>query len=243
MRPDAPVVLLHAWERGIANARERSLALLEAGCPAYDETESRALSVGRRDSLLLAFRERVFGPQFAAWVVCPSCTHGLELQFSAADVKANLPAADEAPFSCLVDDYSVCFRAPSVDDLAGIDPDWPQEQQRAGLLANVVSLASKAGQSCTASDLPDAVIDAIEHLLEERDAAVAMSLQVHCEACGQKWDAPFDVASYLWTEIERWASHLLWEVHLLARAYAWKESDLLAMSPWRRRRYLEMLDA
>jgi hypothetical protein len=243
MRPDAPVVLLHAWERGIANARARCLALLEAACPEYDEIASRALSVGRCDSLLLAFRERVFGPRFAAWVSCPSCTHGLELQFSAADVKAVLRCNDEAPFSCRVDGYLVSFRAPSVDDLAGIDPEWPPERQKASLLANIVSLASKAGQSCTTSELPDSVIAAIEHLLEERDAEVAMSLQVHCDACGEEWGAPFDVASYLWTEIERWASRLLWEVHLLARAYAWKESDLLAMSPWRRRRYLELLDA
>jgi hypothetical protein len=31
------------------------------------------------------------------------------------------------------------------------------------------------------------------------------------------------------------------EVHLLASAYGWRESDILAMTPWRRQLYLELV--
>jgi hypothetical protein len=31
------------------------------------------------------------------------------------------------------------------------------------------------------------------------------------------------------------------EVHTLAAMYGWRETDILAMSAWRRQRYLEMI--
>ncbi len=54
---------------------------------------------------------------------------------------------------------------------------------------------------------------------------------------------PFDILSYLWTEIEDWAQRLLVDVHTLAVSYGWSERDILALSPRRRRMYLELLGA
>ena len=39
------------------------------------------------------------------------------------------------------------------------------------------------------------------------------------------------------------AKRLLMDVHLLARAYGWSEAEVLALSPARRRFYLEMVEA
>jgi hypothetical protein len=50
-----------------------------------------------------------------------------------------------------------------------------------------------------------------------------------------------DIASYLWSEIHAWAGRMLRDVHALAAAYGWREADILAMSPWRRQAYLEMI--
>jgi hypothetical protein len=49
------------------------------------------------------------------------------------------------------------------------------------------------------------------------------------------------VVAYFWSEINAWAYRLLGEVHSLASAYGWREEDILAMSPWRRHVYLEMV--
>ena len=38
-----------------------------------------------------------------------------------------------------------------------------------------------------------------------------------------------------------WAVRLLGEVHELASAYGWREHDVLALSPWRRQAYLQMV--
>jgi hypothetical protein len=243
MQHVTPDALLRTWELGMADPRPgaRSRALLGAACPDRSESECGALSVGERDARLLALRERLFGSQFAGWVACPRCRHELELRFAAADVRSGLDVASRPVLTRSFGGYLVRFKAPSVDDIDYIDPSEDAEQQHARLLERIVVEASRSGQPCAGRDLPEDVVAAIESTLEESDVEVATELGVTCEACGHQWSAPFDIASYLWKELERWAVRLLWEVHALARAYAWKESDLILMSPWRRQRYLEML--
>ena len=63
------------------------------------------------------------------------------------------------------------------------------------------------------------------------------------DLCGHEWDELFDVVSFVWAELEVQACRLLQEVHVLARAYGWREGDVLALSPRRRRLYLEMVGA
>ena len=48
--------------------------------------------------------------------------------------------------------------------------------------------------------------------------------------------------SYLWHEVDAWALRLLRDVHRLARAYSWREADILALSPSRRQCYLDLLN-
>jgi hypothetical protein len=51
----------------------------------------------------------------------------------------------------------------------------------------------------------------------------------------------FDIGAFLWEEIAAQARRLLREVHTLARAYGWREADILVMSAARRQAYLEMV--
>jgi hypothetical protein len=77
--------------------------------------------------------------------------------------------------------------------------------------------------------------------MAEADALGDVQLALTCPQCGHEWQAPFDIASFLWTEINAWAHRTLQDVHELARAYGWREADILALSPWRRQVYLEMI--
>ena len=52
---------------------------------------------------------------------------------------------------------------------------------------------------------------------------------------------PPDIASFFWSEIHSWAQRALREVATLARAYGWREADILSMSARRRQAYLEMI--
>jgi hypothetical protein len=68
-----------------------------------------------------------------------------------------------------------------------------------------------------------------------------IELGMACPACEHLWQAPFEAISYVWVEIERWVERLLQTIHLLASSYGWSEQAILAMSAWRRQRYVEMI--
>ena len=64
---------------------------------------------------------------------------------------------------------------------------------------------------------------------------------VTCPACEHCWPAHFDIVRYLWQELAYWAIRMLAEVHTLAAAYGWSEAQILAITPWRRRYYIDMV--
>ncbi len=84
------------------------------------------------------------------------------------------------------------------------------------------------------------MIEAAVNALAELDPAADLRFDLVCPACGHGWEPLFDVAAFLWAAVERWALLTLRDVHQLALAYGWRESDVLALSPLRRQLYLEM---
>ena len=77
--------------------------------------------------------------------------------------------------------------------------------------------------------------------LGQAAALANLTISATCPACGNKWEIIFDIVSYLWGEINAWAVRTMHEIHLLAATYGWREADILALSAWRRQRYLEMI--
>ncbi|MER8088248.1 hypothetical protein ACIO6T_29055 [Streptomyces sp. NPDC087532] len=88
--------------------------------------------------------------------------------------------------------------------------------------------------------LPTSVQRRIADAMEAADPAADVTIGVTCPDCGAATRAELDIASYLWTELDAWAKELLLDVHLLATAYGWSEPEILALSPLRRRYYLEL---
>jgi hypothetical protein len=89
-------------------------------------------------------------------------------------------------------------------------------------------------------ELPGAVQRRIAETVEAADPGADLALSIACPECGAATRAELDIASYLWTELDAWARDVLLDVHLLATAYGWSEPEILALSPTRRRYYLEL---
>ncbi len=77
--------------------------------------------------------------------------------------------------------------------------------------------------------------------MAEADPLADARLALSCPACGRPWEAAFDVVAFLWGELDAWARRTFAEVHALASAYGWREADVLALSPERRRIYLDLV--
>jgi hypothetical protein len=244
MRAFSATQLLNLWERGLRlSPPEKALLLASAARPELTGAEVAELSVGRRDAALLDLREAIFGPRLTSLADCPACGERLEISFDTADIRVE-PAEDASQqLSFARSGYELSFRAPNGLDLIEVmnGAKASLDEARSQLLERCLLEARFKGRERKVEQLPARVIEAVVERMAKADPQADVQLAMSCPACGRFWQVAFDIASYLWSELDALAQRLLGEVHTLARAYGWREADILSMSPWRRQFYLEMV--
>ena len=244
MHPLSPSELLDAWERGLEERpTTRAVGLLAAAWPEVSAEALAALSVGERDGRLLALREQTFGSRLSSLAVCAGCGERLEWTLDAADLRVAGSPAPVGELCLQADGYGARFRLPNSVDLTAIAACTEVEAASRMLFERCLLAASREGQEVTAEELPAGVVEAIVKRMAEADPQADATLELHCPACRHHWAAVFDIESFFWSEITTWAQRLLTEVHTLASAYGWRESDVLNLSPWRRQFYVASIGA
>jgi hypothetical protein len=241
-----PVPALHdaevlgIWEHGLGQSpARRALALLAAADPAVPAATLAGQTVGERDAALLDLRERAFGTQLMLVGACPACGERLE---AAIDLAA-LRVREEAPPPELVvesQSWRLVVRPPLAADLVAIEAAVDIEAARQVLLDRCVLEAAVGGVAVAPDALPAEAVAAAAERLAEADPQADLRVALRCPACGEAWEDPFDPCAFLWRELDARAQRLLRDVHELARAYGWSEAEVLAVSPSRRRHYLEL---
>jgi hypothetical protein len=241
--------LLDVWERGLTQPPvQRMLTLLAAAHPGTPPESLSELSIGQRDARLLLLREWTFGTELMGLATCPRCGVCLEMSFNIGDIQAaRVPYEGESEevigaFSLSLADYEMSFRLPTSLDLAATADQRDIAAARNRLLERCLLAIRHNGEETSTAQLPAPVVDAIIEHMAQADPQADVQLALTCPACGHQWQAPFDIASFFWSEIDAWARRILHAVHTLASAYGWREADILAMSPRRRQLYLEMLN-
>jgi hypothetical protein len=139
----------------------------------------------------------------------------------------------------LIQGYEIAFRPLTVRDALRAGKARDVYQARLALLEAAVIGARHGGESVDPRDLPDTVAEALGEAIRERDPQSDVRVAMQCPSCEHQWSIAFDIVSFLYKELAVLAARFLNEIHLLARAYGWSESSILAMSPARRRAYLE----
>ena len=245
MQPLSAAHLLDVWERGRARTPvERAVLLLCAACPESDFEAIAGLPVGRRDGLLLTLRDWTFGSDLTGLLECPACGQRVEVSFRSDAIRAGVGAelADAAePLTLTADAIEVQFRLPNSRDLMAFPAGDDVDSARRLLIQRCVVSARRGSEPIAASELPPSVVTETASRMAHADPQADVQLDLRCPACGTAWQAAFDMPAYFWNEIDAWAQRTLGEVHVLARAYGWRESDILALSPGRRRLYLDMV--
>jgi hypothetical protein len=242
MRTLSPLQLVGVWERSLAEQPiDRALTILAAACPEMTREELATLPIGLRDSQLLVLREEIFGHTLNSYAECQNCTACLEFPLETSALRVNRETAEDTPLQIVADGFSLTARVPNSFDLAAIAPSSSQQAAYRQLIDRCVLEASRDGLHVKTADLPAGVIESLASQLADRDPQADVIVDLNCSACGHHGSVIFDIASFLWLEINALAKRLLREVHVLARAYGWREADILALSGARRQAYLEMV--
>lgn len=231
MRPPTASELLTVWERCAARTpAERALELVALA----GRDEPASLPVGERDGLLLDLREGLFGTELAGAAHCTACGEEVEFSLRTDEVRVRGPETAPPP-SIAVDGRELRFRLPTAGDLAVVsrEPDVASARRR---LVDRCLLDAEGGS------LPEAVVAALAERVAAADPQAGVELALSCPACGHAWTAQFDAAAFLWSELDAWTRRTLQDVHVLASAYGWSESEILALGP-RRHVYLELAGA
>ena len=229
--------LLEVWERGQgASSVARALLLLAAAEPTASADDLAGLSIGARDARLLRLRARLFGTTLECVASCPACNELLELNLSTQELLRAHTRDVHGSQSVDVDGVPVRYRLPNSTDLLALAGVADGGAARAMLLERCIEQAHDSPLSSTITESVVAEMAATDPLAD-------LELDLNCPSCAARWLAPFDVVGFLWHEVDSWAQRALREVHTLARAYGWGELEILALSPARRRAYLDLVAA
>ncbi len=95
MHPLSAQEMLSIWERGLhKHPVERALTMLNVALPAISLDALLTLSIGQRDSYLLALHEATFGPRLDSFAECPACQERLEFPLNVADIRSTPEPGD-----------------------------------------------------------------------------------------------------------------------------------------------------
>lgn len=232
--------IVDIWERGRnLSSLQRALLILNVTAPEAPVDPAR-LPIGLRDAQLYRLRVEAFGERFDAFATCPSCTHALEFDMSeqVANVLLNVQWEHFEPVHMEVGGRRITVRAPATADLIEAIEASIERDERLTLVASCVMSDDQEPDTVVADP---AVLDRLETALKEADPGAEVLLSLSCPECTHTWRALFDIATFLWDDIERTSRDLLEAVHLIASRYGWSEERILSMTTHRRNVYLERI--
>ena len=215
-------------------------------------------SLGARNAALLSLRARLFGRTQALRCTCVHCGGTNEFSVDCDALAGSLvpPAGADGLHALKTAGYVVEFRAPTSAMLNhcvmlnhGVIPSEAKDVgpgSSGDLFADalvsscVIHCRDSTGTECSPAALPDEVIEALGNALEHIEPGASVEFDVVCADCGGQWSAPMDCADVVWSEIQARAERLMLDIDVLARAYGWREDDVLALSDTRRAAYLQL---
>lgn len=236
---------LDLWEAccGTTAAR-RALVLMAAARPEASAEELAALPLGESHQQILELRRNLLGETLELVASCPRCGEELELSLAVGDLLRS-PAEPPTPAEIEVEvgDLRLRARPLTTADLLVAEASGKVEDAARRLAERSILEARRGTAPAGVEDLDEHEVAVLARALADADPLGDVVFDLVCEACGHEFRQPFEAAAFVAAEVEVHARRLLHEVHHLARAYGWREADVLALSPLRRRAYLEIFDA
>lgn len=211
------------------------------GGEAVSDDVARKLTAGDREAALLHLRRATFGDELSSVIRCPheGCGERMDLDLRVSDLVVP-PSPEVVPvYEKLIASHAVRFRLPNGADLEEAAAIVVADQRAA--VRHVLKRCIEAIDGERPDTIPDVVSESLPGIMADLDAQAELVLHLVCTRCERPFTAIFDTATFLFGELAAHRDTLYREVHQLAFHYHWSESDILAMTAPRRRRYLDLL--
>jgi hypothetical protein len=233
MRALSDADCLDLWDHGLRrHPLDRALLILDKALPDTPYEDLADWPLGRCNKALAELYNRCFGPTLNAWLSCERCEDKLEFEIDVHIILGGEPARDDPVHAA-----GRAFRLPTTRDLACA--------AEAGEPAAIVRrlLESCQVQQVDHGPWSEAEIEEIGETMAAADPLAETRLMFRCPSCSHEWAASFDIAAFVWEQTEARARRAVADVHALARAYGWTETEILSLTGNRRAHYLELVQA
>ncbi|MCA8978331.1 MAG: hypothetical protein KDC98_26620 [Planctomycetes bacterium] len=213
---------------------DRGRRLAQLLHPEVDPMVLEARPVGCRNAHALRVYADSFGDVLECELRCPACGDRLEFELRISDLLAT-HREDPGEIAIEHDGRSFRARVPTDADLRAV--------LEGGAGSGGGGVMARCAISPPFAEWPSAAVAAAEGRMAQADPLAVILLSAICPGCGHAWRSPFDAVEAVYERVTQQGRDVLLDVHRLARAYGWREADILAMNPVRRRQYLALLEA
>jgi hypothetical protein len=223
-------------EVDFAAPRPHLATALLAACavPPLTPAECWGMAAGERLAGLLAIARATGAAVLETAPVCAGCGVRLDVGLPVADLLALQESAAGAREVAV--GAATLRRATGADQAAWWAAGWPDEDQALrGMVATLLVAPADGG----AVEVDLALVD---EALAEADPLVAFRIELECPECGLAQAVPVDLQELALAVLRRAQHGLIQDVHRIARAYHWTEDRVAELPPWRRARYLALIE-
>lgn len=167
----------------------------------------------------------------------PNCGERCEVDLTLDEILAFADDDTDEPFTLELQTSPLTMRRPTgADQMAWLGARF--EDVRAGRIAILRTLAL----SELPEDLDDSSVTHIEAALDAHDPLVCFSLTTACPACDAVAVHEVSLTDLALRVLRVAQARLFQSVHVLASHYGWSEAAVLELPPWRRARYLSLVE-
>jgi hypothetical protein len=235
-----PAKLLEVWESAQDLVpSDRALKFLDLASPLSEAEALHDLTIGERDQRLMQLRKSLFGSSLEIQVPCDACRETMEATLDLDQVAAPGGAGDSHYHAVEIKGRSFRVRAPTVKDVAELRGIRDRNAIVMALLASCVQESN--GTTLDPAHISSDDVAEIAQYMAQIDSAADIVVALACPHCGASSQKCLDITHILFREIGDYARQMLHDIHVIASAYGWTESDILSISATRRRAYLDMI--
>jgi hypothetical protein len=204
------------------------------------------IEVGKRTEALLALAALSGKPLIDIHLRCANsaCREPMEVELSMDELRELQRAAEQGGRpAAAIGGERILFRRPTGKDQAAWRRHrYPDEESAVRAVAETLVVEEFRLEFRRLAARDPAWADAVDRAMQEGDPLVDFRMRVICPVCGEQASYTVDLIDHVIERLRGIQQNLAGVVHRLASRYHWSEAEIFAVAPWRRERYLALID-